>query len=98
MSSTRSQLSSWLSIAGRLCFVGAMIFGILEIAGRSGWLKGSHYTISSMTHMMSVSGLGWMGGLEAIVNDILYAPVWVMLLALGLLLRVWGWIASLGGK
>ncbi len=98
MSSTRSRLSSWLSIAGRLCFVGAMIFGILEIAGRIGWLRGSHYTFSSMTHTMAVSGLGWLGGAETIVNDVLYAPAWVMLLALGLLLRVWGWIASLGGK
>lgn len=98
MRSMRSRLSSWLSIAGRLCFAGAIIVGILEIAGWMRYARWPHYTLSNMTHTMAVSGLGSLGAVETIVNEVLYAPAWVTLVALGLLLRALGGIASLGGN
>lgn len=94
----RSRLASSLSIAGRLCFVGAVIVGIFELLGWIRYARWPHYTISGITHTMAISGLGWLGGVESILNEVLNAPLWVILLALGLLLRTFGGIASLGAN
>ena len=92
----RSRLATSLSIIGRLCFVGAVIVAIFELLGWIRYASWPHYTIAGITHTMSISGLDGLGGVESILNEVLNAPLWVTLLALGLLLRLSGGIAALG--
>lgn len=91
----RSRLSAALSVTGRLCFVGAVIVGIFELLGWIRYASWPHYTLAGITHTMAISGLG-LEGVETILNEVLDAPLWVTLLALGLLLRLSGGIAALG--
>lgn len=96
MTPIRARLASYFSIAGRLCFLATAVFGIFEMIGWIGHGAWPRYTFAGMTHTMAISGVGWLAGIEEILNEVLYAPAWLVLLGMGLLLRVLGGIAALG--